>query len=635
MEENIAKRTATTINITIYGNALNGRETSEAFKRFIEPDAGRPREFVFRTVSIDKALNENDQTTHLFIVHNATNGTDDASIKKLTNILTTNNQPFIMINATNPAFAETGKETLGELEKALDIGFTPADFADIHERGIAIDSITQQLHIFKNGIKKAVLKRPATLDDGILELSVERAIEYAALFDAKKDNFKLTKFIPASGAATRMFKFLNEFVSEFNPDRETINGYINRKKDNHLRLFLVGIEKLPFYKAVIDVLKHDESFAAMPKDKKIYIFIKTMLSSKHFDFANKPKGILPFHNYNGFIATPIYEHLKETVAYTSSKGEANIQFTISEEHVNGFLDEIQAVKATIEKESGIPINISFSYQQKSTDTLAVTTDNTPFRENSGHLFFRPGGHGALIKNLANIDADIVFIKNIDNVSHNNINTIALYKKALAGILIALKEQVFTYLRQIDNDNLNDGDIDSILSFAKEKLQLHIPSDVSKYTLIHKKEFAHDLLNRPIRICGMVKNEGEPGGGPFWIECSRGELSLQIVESSQIDLENKTQKELFSTATHFNPVDLVCSTKNYQGEFFDLHKFIDDTSGFIVHKNRFGKEVKSYELPGLWNGSMAGWITIFAEVPLETFNPVKTVNDLLKPAHQPW
>jgi hypothetical protein len=635
MEENIAKRTATTINITIYGNALNGRETSEEFKRFIEPHAGRPREFVFRTVSIDKALNENDQTTHLFIVHNATNGTDDASIKKLTNILTTNNQPFIMINATNPAFAETGKETLEELEKALDIGFTPADFADIHERGIAIDSITQQLHIFKNGIKKAVLKRPATLNDGILELSVETAIEYAALFDAKKDNFKLTKFTPASGAATRMFKFLNEFVSEFNPDRETINAYINRKKDNHLRLFLVGIEKLPFYKAIIDVLKDDKSFAAMPKDKKIYIFIKTMLSSKHFDFANKPKGILPFHNYNGFIATPIYEHLKETVAYASSKGEANIQFTISEEHVNGFLDEIQAVKATIEKESGTPINISFSYQQKSTDTLAVTTDNTPFRENTGHLFFRPGGHGALINNLAGIDADIVFIKNIDNVSHNNIQTIALYKKALAGILIALKEQVFTYLRQIDSDNLNEGDIDNILSFAKEKLQLHIPSDVSKYTLIHKKEFAHNLLNRPIRICGMVKNEGEPGGGPFWIECSRGELSLQIVESSQIDLENKTQKELFSAATHFNPVDLVCSTKNYKGEFFDLHKFIDGTSGFIVHKNRFGKEVKSYELPGLWNGSMAGWITIFAEVPLETFNPVKTVNDLLKPAHQPW
>lgn len=635
MEENIAKRTAAPINITIYGNALNGREISEAFKRFIEPKGENAREFIFRTVSIDKALNENDKTTHLFIVHNATNDTDDASIKKLTNILTTNNQPFIMINATNPTFAETGRETLGELETALDIGLSPADFADIHERGIAIESIIQQLDIFKNGIKKATLKRPATHNDGILELSEGKPEQYAAIFDAKKDNFKLTKFVPASGAATRMFKFLNEFVSEFNPDKETINAYINRKKDNHLRLFLVGIEKLPFYKSIIDVLKHDKSFAAMPKDKKIYIFIKTMLSSRHFDFANKPKGILPFHNYNGFIATPIYEHLKETVAYASSKGEANIQFTISEEHVNGFLDEIQAVKATIEEESGIPIRVSFSYQQKSTDTLAVNIDNTPFREASGHLFFRPGGHGALIENLGQLDADIVFIKNIDNVSHNNIHTIALYKRALAGILIKLQEQIFTYLRKIEQEVIGEEDIRSILAFAEEKLSLHISADISKYTLENKKEFLFNLLNKPIRICGMVKNEGEPGGGPFWIECSRGELSLQIVESSQIALDNKAQKDIFSNATHFNPVDLVCGLKNYKGEYFNLHEFVDDTSGFIVHKNRFGKEVKSYELPGLWNGAMAGWITIFAEVPLETFNPVKTVNDLLKPAHQPW
>ena len=634
MEENIAKRTDNTINITIYGDGLNGREIFEQLKNFSKTGE-KYYNFVFRTVSIDKALNENDKTTDLFIVHNATYSSNNASVKRLTNTLTTNNQPFIMINATNPAFADTAGQTLEDLEKALDIGFTPADFADIAERGISIDNIIHQLEIFKNGINKAVLKRPATINDGILSLDQEKAQKYAAFFDAKKEGFKLTKFVPASGAATRMFKFLNEFISEFNPDKETINAYINRKKDNHLPLFLVGIEKLPFYKAIIEVLKHDEGFAAMPKDKKIYIFIRTMLSSKNFDFANKPKGILPFHNYNGFIATPIYEHLKESVAYASSKRDANIQFTISEEHLDGFLDEIQAVKPLVEKEAGIPINISFSYQQKSTDTLAVNTDNTPFREASGHLFFRPGGHGALIENLGQLDTDIVFIKNIDNVSHNNLHTIALYKKALAGILIQLKEQVFNYLRQIDNKELNEEDIDNILSFAREKLQLHIPADISKYTLVNKKDFAHELLNRPIRICGMVKNEGEAGGGPFWIECSRGELSLQIVESSQIDLDNKAQKDIFSNATHFNPVDLVCGLKNYKGEFFDLHKFIDDTSGFIVHKNRFGKDVKSYELPGLWNGAMAGWITIFAEVPLETFNPVKTVNDLLKPAHQPW
>lgn len=634
MEENIAKRTTNTVNITIYGDGLNGREISDHFRNFSKESANRSRKFVFRTVSIDKALNENDKTTDLFIVYNATNNNGDASIKRLYQTLTINNQPFIMINTTNPAFAETGKHILGELEKALGIGFTPADFADITERGVSIETIAHQLHIFKNGITKAVLKRPATINDGILELPEDKAQKYATIFDAKKDNFKLTKFIPASGAATRMFKFLIEFLEEFDPEKETVNAFINRRKDNNLKVFLVAIEKFPFYNEIAEALRNIEGIETWKREHKTYAFIKKMLNDSDFNFANKPKGILPFHDYNDFIATPIYEHLKETVSYASSKNGANIQFTISENHLEGFTNEISKVKAEIENEAGTPINVTFSYQQKNTDTLAVNTDNTPFREANGHLFFRPGGHGALIENLSQLDADIVFIKNIDNVSHNNIQTIALYKKALGGILIELKEQVFAYLRQIDNDNLNDEDIDNILAFAKNKLHLHISSDVSKYTLANKKEFAYNLLNRPIRICGMVKNEGEPGGGPFWIECSRGELSLQIVESSQIDFENKAQKRLFSDATHFNPVDLVCSLKNYKDEFFDLHKFVDNTSGFIVHKNRFGKEVKSYELPGLWNGSMAGWITIFTEVPLETFNPVKTVNDLLKPAHQP-
>lgn len=635
MEENIAKRTTNILNITIYGNGLNGREVAEGFAEFANPGDNNALNFVFRTVSIDKALNEDDKTTQFFIICDATNDTDKASIKKLKQRLTTNNQPHIMINSNNTPFFEAGKTVLDELIRAKEMGLSETDFADINSRGIDIQTIINQLNIFKDGVSKTNLNKPASLKNGIIELPEETALNYASHFDAKKDNFTLTKFVPASGAATRMFKFLNEFVSEFNYDKETINAYINRKKDNHLRLFLVGLEKMPFYKDVIDVLKQDENFAAMPKDKKIFVFIKTMLSSRHFDFANKPKGILPFHNYSDFIATPIYEHLKETIAYASSKGEANIQFTISEEHMDGFIDEIKTVKENIEKESGIPFNITFSFQQKNTDTLAVNTDNTPFREAGGHLFFRPGGHGALIENLGQLDADIVFIKNIDNVSHNNTHTIALYKKALAGILITLQDQVFTYLKMIDEGSISEEDIDAIFAFAKEKLLLHIPADVSKYTPQNKKEFIFNLLNKPIRICGMVKNEGEPGGGPFWIECSKGGLSLQIVESSQVDLDNKAQKEIFATATHFNPVDLVCGLKNYKGEYFDLHKFVDKTSGFIVNKNRFGKEVKSYELPGLWNGAMAGWITLFAEVPLETFNPVKTVNDLLKPAHQPW
>lgn len=632
MEENITKRKANTINITIYGNALNGRELAEQLTAFINPKGNDAREFIFRTVSISIALNENDRTADLFIV--AGNEETDTDTKTLIQSLKKNERSYITIS-TNPVnFNNECRELLIELEKALTLGFSPADFADIHARGITVEAIRLQLLIFKNGITKTRLKKPALPDDGIFALPKETALKFADYYDSKKDSFTLTKFVPASGAASRMFKFLCEFVADFDPDKETINAYINRKKDNSLRVFLVGLEKFPFYKEIVNVVKQKEGFATWDKDSKTYAFIKTMLSSKSFDFANKAKGILPFHHYGDFIATPVYEHLKESVAYASSQGQANVHLTISEDHLDGFLDSINEVKPQIEEESGTTINFSFSYQQKNTDTLAVNADNTPFRDDKGHLLFRPGGHGALIENLAALDSDIVFIKNVDNVSHNNIHTIALYKKALAGILIELQEQLFSYLNRIEQNNVSEQDIEAILAFAEQKLLLHVPTDVSKYTLTNKTEFAKQLFNRPIRICGMVKNEGEPGGGPFWIEEEKGKLSLQIVESSQVDLDNKTQKQIFSNASHFNPVDLVCGLKNYKGEFFNLRDFVDTTSGFITYKNKMGKDVKSYELPGLWNGAMAGWITIFAEVPLETFNPVKTVNDLLKPAHQP-
>ncbi|MDV6169009.1 DUF4301 family protein [Flavobacterium sp. DG1-102-2] len=634
MEENITKR-KTSVNITIYGNGLNGRTVAEELKNFVPGDKSSIFDYTLRIISIDKALNENDRAAQLFLILNATNGTEDASIKKLSQRLTNNHQPNIMINSSPAEFTAIAKETLTELEKALAMGFSAADFADINNRGIAIETIQHQLHIFKNGITKATLKKPALIGDGIFKLPEEKASEYAAIFDSKKDSLKLTKFVPASGAATRMFKFLNEFVGDFNPDKETINAYRNRKKDSDLSVFMVGLEKFPFYKQVMDSLKLDEGFTALPKDKKILAFINTMLSSNAFDFANKPKGILPFHHYGNFIATPIYEHLKESVEYAASQGNANIEFTISEDHLDGFLDSIREVIDEVEADAQTKINFSFSYQHKNTDTLAVNIDNTPFRDIDGRLLFRPGGHGALIENLGKLDADIVFIKNIDNVGHNNLQTIALYKKALAGILIELQNEIFRYLNLIDNNELSDDDINKVLAFAQNKLSLHIPQVINKYTPEHKKEYVKELLNKPIRVCGMVKNEGEPGGGPFWIECDKGNLSLQIVESSQIDLDSRSQKAIFANASHFNPVDLVCGIKNYKGEFFNLNEFVDTASGFIVHKNRLGKEVKSYELPGLWNGSMAGWITIFAEVPLDTFNPVKTVNDLLKPAHQPW
>lgn len=630
MEESITKRKANTINITVYGNNINGKELAGQLTTFIDPEGKDTRGFVFRTVNISIALNENDKSTNLFII--ATSEEADVNIHRLLHSLKKNNSSYIVIHNTQEKFIEECKLALASLEQTLDAGFSISDFADIWQRGITIETIKQQLHIFKSGITKTILKKPARLEDGIFAMPSDIAIKYAAYFDNNKDNFKLTKFVPSSGAASRMFKFLIEFIAEFDPTKETINAYINRKKQNELNVFLVGLDKFPFFKEVLQAFKQNNP--DWKKDQKAYYLIKTLLEDKSFDFANKPKGILPFHKYGDFIATPVYEHLKESVAYANSRNQAYVHFTISEDHLDGFLDSINEVKTGIETESCTTINVSFSYQQKHTDTLAVTINNTPFREENDQLLFRPGGHGALIENLGQLDVDIVFIKNIDNVSHNNIKTIALYKKALAGILIELQQQLFSYLEKIAQNDISEKCIENIFTFAKEKLSQHIPADISKYTLAHKTEYAAQLLNRPIRICGMVKNEGEPGGGPFWIVEKNGNLSLQIVESSQVDLENKTQQQLFSNSTHFNPVDLVCGLKNYKGEFFNLSNFVDSSSGFITYKSRFGKDVKSYELPGLWNGAMAGWITVFVEIPLETFNPVKTVNDLLKPAHQP-
>ena len=393
------------------------------------------------------------------------------------------------------------------------------------------------------------------------------------------------------------------------------------------------MDKFPFFDAVYGKLKEIfPDFDNLERDYKNYYFIKFLLSPDYFDYANKPKGVLPFHKYKTHIATAAEEHLHECAYYASSNGVSNLHFTVSEAHQSQFESIIDTVKSEMEKESGTVINTSYSFQNKSTDTIAVDLKNNPFRDKNDKLLFRPGGHGALIENLDNLDADIVFIKNIDNVIQNHIESIALYKKTLAGVLVELQQKVFKYLNGIDEGNVKH--LDEIIDFVKNELNIGVNDGFSKYTSENKISYLKELLDRPIRVCGMVKNEGEPGGGPFWVRDSKGVVSLQIVESSQVDLVNAGQAEILANATHFNPVDLVCGVKNYKGERFDLTQFVDHNSGFIVEKTQNGKPLKSYELPGLWNGAMAKWITVFVEVPLITFNPVKTVNDLLKDPHQP-
>ena len=538
-----------------------------------------------------------------------------------------------MISGDKNVRLDSANAIVNDLQKAIEMGFTPLDFAQIQEHGILLQNIQNQLDFFKNGIAKTVLVEPATVSNGILKLSENDFQQKADFFDANKSNFKLVKFVPASGAASRMFKFLSEFLNDFDVENESINAYVNRKKDSELSIFIVGLEKFPFFKEVDAKLKEIfPDFDNLESDYKNFNFIKMLLSSEHFDFANKPKAILPFHKYSTHVATPIEEHLYECAYYSSSNGSSNLHFTVSETHQKDFENIINAIKGEIEKETDTKINISFSYQNKKTDAISVDFSNRPFRDASGKLTFRPGGHGALIENLNNLDADIIFIKNIDNVIQNHKEINILYKKVLAGILIELQQQIFNYLNDIEKNE--ELDLSEIIAFAKKSLNIKFPDGFSKYTLENKISYVQNILDRPIRICGIVKNEGDTGGGPFWVRNSKGTVSLQIVETSQIDLANADQARILANATHFNPVDLVCGLRNHRNQKFDLAQFVDHNSGFIVEKNKDGAPLKGYELPGLWNGAMAKWITVFVEVPLITFNPVKTVNDLLKPAHQP-
>ncbi|MFD2942814.1 DUF4301 family protein [Flavobacterium notoginsengisoli] len=544
-------------------------------------------------------------------------------------------KPFITLSGNKECRLKKAVSIINDLALAKENDFSSEDFVQIYNQGISFDTILKQLKNFKKGISKSNLIRPATINDGILNLSQNEFQEKALFFDAQKEQFKIKKFVPASGAATRMYKFLTAFLNDFDITKETINAYINRKNDKELAIFIVGMEKFPFFETVDKKLREIyPDFESLERDHKNYYFIKLLLSPDYFNSANKPKAVLPFHLYKTHIANPIEEHLNECVHYASSKNVSHLHFTVSEIHQDLFEKAVLEVKDKIEKPAGIDINIGYSYQNKSTDSITIDANNKLVKDKNGNLIFRPGGHGALIENLNDLDADVIFIKNIDNVIQNHIDEITLYKKGLAGVLIDIQQKVFQYLKLIDKEEVKEDNIIEIVNFLQQRFNVEMTIDFSKFTFDNKINKLRELLYRPIRVCGMVKNEGEPGGGPFWVLNKKGVKSLQIVETSQVDLEDKRQEKILAEATHFNPVDLVCGTKDYKNGKFDLLQYVDQETGFIVEKSVDGKPVKNYELPGLWNGSMANWLTVFVAVPLITFNPVKTVNDLLKAAHQP-
>lgn len=513
--------------------------------------------------------------------------------------------------------------------------FSKADLEFIEKKGLTLKKVEQQLKLLKSGLPYINLERAATINDGIIQLSNKSTSELINKYESEKDHLDLIKFVPASGAATRMFKFLFDLLKEYKPKKESINAYINKNKASELSLFFIGLEKLPFYNLVISYLKENiQDYSQLSNDKKLLAFVKAILEEEQLDYTSFPKGLLPFHKYKEHLASAFEEHLFEAALYATSNNEATLHFTISEKHKDKFDVEFSRIQKIVEEKTKTKFNISFSYQKEATDTIAVSTKDEIVREDNNQLYFRPSGHGALLDNLNEFDADLIFIKNIDNVVvYKYEEEVAKYKKLLAGLLISIKEQAFKYAKDLDEKELTNKDVIEIAEFLITKMNVVITPEFEKYSKDYQINYLKNKLDRPIRVCGMVQNEGEPGGGPFWVKDEAANLSLQIIESAQIDKKSKIQKSILKNATHFNPVDLVCSIKNYKGETYDLQKFVDHQTAFITMKTKVNKDIKALELPGLWNGSMAKWNTIFVEVPLVTFNPVKTVNDLLKPTHQ--
>ena len=507
--------------------------------------------------------------------------------------------------------------------------FTENDIQQIKTRGNDLETVTKQVENFKRGFPFLELADAASVENGIIRLSEAETAKMAALYDEKlAEGIKPLKFIPASGAASRMFKALYEALDSC---RAAGNSNEALAQNAAARQFLANKEKFAFFSDLKSKLSNSES------ETHCSSWIDLLLNDQGLNYGALPKGLLKFHKYGKNSRTPFEEHLVEGALYAKdSNGNVKLHFTVSPEHQQGFERLLAEVKPVYEHEFGVKLDVTFSQQKPSTDTIAVDAQNEPFREKDGSLVFRPGGHGALIENLNDLDADIIFIKNIDNVVPDRLKqTTVEFKKAIAGVLLKNLEQLFFYQKELNEKHpvaLDHALLAAAAAFMENTLNTK-PAENQYYT--EKEELYHYLkekFNRPLRVCGMVKNEGEPGGGPFWAKNSDGTISLQVVESSQIDSGSVQQLTLAKHATHFNPVDLVCAVKNYKGGKYNLTDFTDPATGFISIKSKDGKELKAQELPGLWNGAMSNWNTLFVEVPIETFNPVKTVNDLLREQH---
>ena len=500
------------------------------------------------------------------------------------------------------------------------------DLKQIKQKGISEEKLNSQLEQFKTGFPFLRLEAAAAIGKGIMAPTAEERQQYVNAWNQyKAEGRRVVKFVPASGAASRMFKDMFAFV-DASYDVPTTDFEKN---------YFDNIQKFAFYDALNAACQKNlgKDIPTLLAEGQYKAVAAQMLKAEGLNYGQLPKGLLLFHNYPEGPRTPMEEHLVEGALYAASNGEAHVHFTVSHEHMELFKQKVAEKADLYARKYGIKYDITFSEQKPSTDTVAANADNTPFRNDDGTLLFRPGGHGALIENLNEIEADVIFVKNIDNVVPDRLKDDTVeWKQVIAGVLVTLQQKAFEYLRLIDTGKYSHEQIEEMIRFVQQDLccRKHDIKDLEDAELVI---YLRKKLNRPMRVCGVVKNVGEPGGGPFLTYNQDGTVSLQILESSQIDKSNKEYMDMFTKGTHFNPVDLVCAVKDYKGQPFNLPEYVDKTTGFISSKSKSGKELKALELPGLWNGAMSDWSTVFVEVPLSTFNPVKTVNDLLREQHQ--
>ena len=521
-----------------------------------------------------------------------------------------------------------------------DQNLSPADLAQLKAAGITPAQVRRQIALFRKAGHHRELHRPCTIGDGIHRISPAEARSLIPLQEEAAGAGRFLKFVPASGAASRMFEALHHYHRQ--SEMTQVDQILERAAQGGPRAkvlirFLEEWERFPFSEALKEkILDEGLKLGHLTKGDRWRKVLNLLLTDRGLNYQTLPKALMTFHRYPDGCRSALEEHLVEAAAtIRDEKGRAQLHFTLSPEHKALFLEHLSSVKPKHEERFQARFEISYSHQHRSTDTIAVDLQGRPLREPDGSLHLRPGGHGALLVNLHRLRGDLVYLKNIDNVVPDHLKGITVeWKKILGGYLIQAQRQVVRHLDKLQQKPGNKKGQEAALDFLRQALSVSQPEGFWKWPAENRGEFLLKKLNRPLRVCGVVKNQGEPGGGPFWVWGPDGSLTLQIVESAQVDLESDEQHEIWFRATHFNPVDLVCSLRDYQGKPFDLRRYVDPEAVFITRKSKDGRALQALELPGLWNGAMADWITLFVEVPLETFNPVKTLMDLLRPEHQP-